>query len=256
LRDPDEKDGGRVRLLYDSEVMMHHGFTILALLLAVSACSPYSANRELNADQQREEKLIQKSKQDFQLDYAAYQIERLPDGVKGPDVKLEKFQRKQVLMAGRGLQLELELGDRWSVATNGVYRTESRYRLRDGKGAVVASAESVYATQDVGSDDVGEWIIAMADHDERAFFIGEKHNWSTERYIVLWEIKDEDGRSGAWSVRYVQVPSRFNGFAAFDVEPELLGVHDRKLVFRMDGRLYAVPLEKLDEVGSLAYSIG
>jgi len=96
---------------------------------------------------------------------------------------LPKFDRKTFARPSRllsltranGIRLELKLGHRWAVQTNSVFRTESRYRLCDDKGHILAAGESTLALEDLSPDREQE-ITLLSDPSRHAYFIAEEQS--------------------------------------------------------------------------------
>jgi hypothetical protein len=155
------------------------------------------------------------------------------------------------------MRLELKLGERWAVATNSIFRTESRYRLCDQTGHILATGESTLALGDLK----GDWdyrIVVCSETARNTYFIGEEQSWATRRFILIRPNTDSPAPNGgvpaAWTVKYLWLPEPHDGLPS--EFPKILGIHSDRLYMQQDGRVYAFPLDTLEEVANLAYSIG
>lgn len=221
--------------------------SIIVLLLTASCRSPDALLPESRAaleKQQEQQRLIEA----FRARYAAY---RLPVGSPVPrNVRsIKQVAERNDLGKLGSLRFELVLGDRWAYGRSSIYRTESRYRLVDEAGKIVASAESTVANSDVGGDEIR--ITYCVDSGSRAAFIFEEVGWSVERAIVFQKGADE-----AWTTRYVRLPKRHDG-VDFSIDPKIIGAESGRLYFEYDDLRYAIPLDQLeDESGGLEYPVG
>lgn len=225
-------------------------FRILSMLVCTltSSCTPHRPDNLENRDL----KLIQKFKQK----YAEFLVTEAPL-FKSPN-KIVKFKVRQSVAKSHDLELQLVLGEQWSVASNAIFRTESRYRLVDAHHRLLAAAESTLATGNTELNE-GAWVKVFTDDETTSFFIAEEHSWATQRYILIYPANDpEHGQATtlkAWTVEYVEIPHRVNGYGLSD-PPKLLGIHRGKLYFVEDGQTYAIPFTKLTKVKMLEYSVG
>jgi hypothetical protein len=193
---------------------------------------------------------------DFKRKYAEFLVTHAPQFTS--PIKTEKFKVRQTVAKSHELELQLALGERWSVASNAIYRSESRYRLVDAHGRLLAAAESTLATGDIELNGVG-WVTVFTDAETNSFFIAEEQSWATQRYILIYPAKEPELGQGAtpkaWTVEYVRIPQRGSTYGLSD-PPRLLGIRQGRLYFLQDGKTYAIPFEKLTKAGSLEYSIG
>jgi hypothetical protein len=160
------------------------------------------------------------------------------------------FLNEQAL--GRGLRLVLKLGEQTEamIGNERYYRTESRYQLMQGK-KVLCEAES---TLSKGMKPIGTRCRIMFHEHSLNVVIEEEHDWSTSRQIVM--CPKGNGSSPAWEAKVVGVPTRAGGPGTTNGEGTIIGGANGKVYTRVDGFIYAFPLEKLDEVKNLGFLPG
>lgn len=198
----------------------------------------------------------ERTKKEFRQKYAKYEV-RKEDLPAFQLCRFSKLSKTLSFPSDDGRKLELTLGERWPVATNSIYRTESRYRLLDKDRRVLASAESIFALADRSAD----WkldLIVLLDAVRHTCLIAEEQSWATFRYIVIRPSHDsiaaDPQHPSAWTVTYVDIPKRARPTP--DGLAHLLGLHEDRVYFEEDGRYYALPIDSLERISDLAYGIG
>ena len=229
-----------------------NAFLLFVAFFSVCGCSTGKRSPYKNVESR--ERQLQEA---YHRKYAEFEVSR---------GNLPKFERKTFARPSRlfaltrtnGIRLELKLGHRWAVQTNSVFRTESRYRLCDDKGRLLAAGESTFALEDSSSGEAQE-IILLSDPTHHAYFIAEEQSWATHRYILFCPSDDADavsqGIPAAWKVTYVWIPERSSAYGLND-RPHMLGLHSKHLYIEQDGHIYALPIDVLQEETKLSYSIG
>ena len=238
-------------------------FLLLATLLPFCGCSSIKQNPNVDAqakDHRRNEVMAARERQfreEYHRQYAAFEVssKELPVFEKKTFTRLS---RVILLTRANRTRLELVLGHRWAVATNSIFRTESRYRLCDGNGRLLAAGESTLALEDISSDG-GQEIALLSDSSRHAYFIDEEQSWATRRHILIRPSDDAEGVYGgiptAWTVSYLQIPERHKSVSPLD-HPRILGLHSDRLYIEQDGHIYAFPIDTLKQDTNLSYSIG
>jgi hypothetical protein len=163
-----------------------------------------------------------------------------------------KFPRRQTLLRTAGLELELKLGkDIPAPENSGIWRTTSRYTLKNAAGRMLVEAESLQAMADY--DDPAAGISVFPDAAARTLLIMEHRHGSLPRYILFTASAGD-----AATVRCVEVPLREEAdYSLMHLAlPNILGIRDGKVFLREDGATYAFPLDGLEEVTKLEFSIG
>ncbi len=228
---------------------MKYRLTSLAIATGVllAACqSPVGQTKPMDDVAAMDEK----ARRDFGASYAGFIVEAAPESRK---VETRKLTSRTSLMKAGGLRLELLLGDRWSQKGPDQYeylRTESRYRVLDSKGDLLASGESVMSTRDLGEEGIPEFIRVFWDASSGGFLVEEEHNWSTGRCLALFP----DAASGKWTVKHFQLP-RPKRIMPGGSRPECAGFQEGKVYFNFEGATLAVPIDLLPGI-ELGFSIG
>ena len=153
---------------------------------------------------------------------------------------------------GHGLRLALKLGERTEVMIGNerYYRTGSRYQLMQGK-KVLCEAES---TLSKNMKPIETWCKIVFHEGSLNLLIEEEHDWSTSRQIVM--LPKGSGEFRAWEAKVVGVPTRAGGPGTTEGEGNLIGGANGKVYTRVDGFIYAFPVEKLEEVKFLEFLPG
>jgi hypothetical protein len=222
-------------------------YLTLGMGILLAACQSPAVRTKAATDI---EDMDEMSSQEFREEYARFIVEMAPSSIK---VETRKLASRTSLMKAGGLRLELLLGDRWSQKGPDQYeylRTESRYRVLDGAGRLLASGESVISTADLGEEGIPEYIRVFWDATSGGFLVEEEHNWSTGRCLALFP----DAASGKWTVKHFQLP-RPKRILPGGSRPECVGFQEGKVYFTFEGVTLAVPIESLPETG-LGFSIG
>jgi hypothetical protein len=209
---------------------------LLPGLLALSACGtsdliggdPYPRN--LREHQER---------------YAFYQVARdeLPKLSKAV-LKLVPGDRSITLH--EWFDLKLSLGARMTTDRPFVHRTSSACEFKFGARRYVA--ESVFARDEEGAD--ADAIVCVCHDAERGqVFLHESYGWSVDRFILVDSKKEK-------RVIYYRALSP----AITDGPPfypwELLGIEGGKVYVEQQGVLFGYPLDLLEEVTDLDYTVG
>ncbi len=185
----------------------------------------------------------------FRQEYAAFMVSTAPAFDRK---EIRRLSKRMLIKEAGGMHLELNLGDRWTTAGQyNLKRTESRYRVVDAKGKVLASAESVMAAQDLGEAQIPEHIRVYFDAATGSFLIDEEHNWSTRRFIAF---QPSLGGAG-WDVKYFHLPERAK-FPPIGYKSTCVGFAGGIVYFECAERTFAMPLDRLPVQEDLGYSIG
>ena len=184
----------------------------------------------------------------FRREYARWEAVGESGGVVTEAVRRGGLRQRNVLVTAEGWRLELVLGDRYKSATG--LRTESRYRLVDRNGGVLATAESVMASEDAGESDVPEYVRVWVDPVDGGVLIDEEHNWSTRRRVAM-----TPGEDGTWRTRVFFLPDR-DSWPPFGFHSMCMGLAGGRVWFSCAGRTYAIPVEQLPEALELGYGNG
>lgn len=182
---------------------------------------------------------------DYEQKYAKQRI--TPEQVPATNVQKVTNLRSPQLWKNSSAELTLRPGER-TKNDSGRYRTSSRYELRDRSGALLGSAESVLAREDLTASDLSPEIRVAYDSASRKVLVIEEHSWSVERVIVF----SEDGKGQ--EARYARIPTR----QAIDPVPHyaIVAFAEGKVFVQQDGAYYAFPVEALPAETELDYSIG
>lgn len=223
--------------------------SIALVLLSLAACV-HMENHSIGTP---EAELIE----NFRRDHAEFVVANAPAQFTMP-AKIRDLKVRQTLSNLNGMQLQLMLGKRRIVKSNGIFRTGSRYQILGTQNRVLAVAESVLATEDIGQD--GEcWVTVFTDAETNSFLIAEKQSWATDRYIVIHPAvppqNSENDMAQTWAVQYVRIPQRGCSYGLSD-PPNVLGIFRGRVYFLEDGKIYAIPFDNLEREKSLEYSIG
>ncbi len=184
----------------------------------------------------------------FRREYARWEAVGESGGVLTEAVLRGGLRQRNVLVTADGWRLELVLGDRYKSATG--LRTESRYRLVDRTGGVLATAESVMASDDAGDSEVPEHVRVWVDPVDGGVLIDEEHNWSTRRFVAM-----TPGEDGAWRTRVFLLPDR-ERVGPPSPRSTCTGFSGGRVWFECADRTYAIPVEQLPEDPDLGYGMG
>lgn len=184
----------------------------------------------------------------FRREYARWEAVGESGGVVTEAVGRGGLRQRNVLVTEDRWRLELVLGDRYKSATG--LRTESRYRLVDRNGGVLATAESVMASEDAGDSEVPEHVRVWVDPVDGGVLIDEEHNWSTRRRVAM-----TPGEDGAWRSRVFFLPDRERVGSALP-RSTCTGFSGGRVWFSCEDRTYAIPVDRLPEDLDLGYGIG
>lgn len=227
---------------------------LLASLLMVSCRNPEPVGeswRRGTAGDAAEDAAKDKALADaFRAKYAKWMVSAVPEFDRVERTRVEK---RMILKRTGKVQLDLNLGDRWSLGRQyNPSRTESRYRLTDIKGRVLASAESMLAVQDLSPRVDGQFIHVFHDPVTGGFLIAEEQCWTAFRYIVFRPGTEREG----WTVNYCACPDREAWPYRVNRTASFLGFYNGAIYFRCDGQAYAMPVDEAEQEDDLGYSIG
>ena len=166
-----------------------------------------------------------------------------------------RFSAVTELLRTNGIRLTLRLGARTASEP---YRTESRYRLTDPGGELLAVAESTLSTKYNMAGDSVAFTDVYFDSAKNGMLIFEKLGWTTNRYIVFRPGEDalasESGEGRGWEVRYVVIPQPKNPFGY--EEHLVIGIHDGRVYLKCFDRYFAIPVNDLESYSDLGFKVG
>lgn len=225
--------------------MLIRFFVLGAVWVVLTACA--TTRREArDLDFERMQKTEAQIVAEFRAKYARFGVEA--SELRGFGVRKGVSLGSKGVELDGGMKLELRLGDRVNVG-NG-HRSGSRYRLRSGKGALLAEAESAFAKQDLPVTKPKADLFLDAVHPELLLF--EEQCWTVQRYILF---RRRGADSTSWEAVYLRVPKRDSANGIAD-EPHVLGLWEHRIFVEQDGMIYAFPVDELPREQNLVYSIG
>jgi hypothetical protein len=199
---------------------------------------------------------MQKVSEGFRADYAARWSAFRCDKSEVPDAKVFKIDADETkpVMLPDAFQLCLKLGKAIPLeAEHLVFRTESRYILKDASNKELARGESKLTESNQGSTRVIYCATSRSMLvDEELSGVGD-----VSRHIAFVPDAEEKtpgrGDGVAWRVFYVRVPLRQDiGEGHIG---HILSISDGKIYVETDGVFYAFPIKELVE-SKLEFSVG
>ncbi len=217
------------------------------------AYRPTKAERKSSELEKKQDLKMRAWKEEFLRKLARYEVSsaQLPHFEKK---HAERFSAATELFRTGGSRLTLHLGARTASEP---YRTESRYRLTNPRGELLAVAESTLSKYNISGDSVA-FTEVYFDAARNEILIFEELCWTTHRYIVFRPRKDGlasvSGEGRRWEVRYVMIPHPQNPFG---IEEQMaIGIHDGRVYLKCFDHYFAIPVDDLESDSDLGFKVG
>lgn len=220
---------------------MRHLLCLLLVAVLVPTCSSPETGTATDDVQKSEEA----HRAAFRENYAAWRV-ALPNVPAASIKEFTSLRKRMLLIQDTGITLDWEAGSRWETPDG--FRTDSRYRLRDSKGRILASAESMLSLNDLEPGENDNIIQVFRDPTEQSVLVFEEVCWTTSRHILFQPTVH------GWSLRYFYLPARPSTNPT--IRSEVLGIRDGNIYFKADDEIYQMPIREFPEEKDLGFTCG